>query len=357
MTVFRNKRNGRWVVQLYDRGTGKTRQVGTYDTRKEAKAAEAQHVARAVPGGGETVASFAARWLTVFPRSKQSTNVHNAERVRRFAAAHGRRRLDSITVAEARVWALSRPGDLSALRAMFNDARKLEVVTFNPFAALGIERGRGRRDLPSEWLTAADVAHLEDTARRCHGDYGDTMAAVIRFAAETGIRPGELFALERHDLIDDSTCAIRRAADSKTRTVTAPKNGRARTIVLTAPARRAALAAVAFAGSDLVFASPQGRQFWQSSFAYVWNPVRKAAGRPTMAFYELRHYCATRLLELGLSPADVAVQLGHTDGGALVMSTYGHPSENAARARILAATEAAESGAIKPIGLKAAHGA
>lgn len=53
-----------------------------------------------------------------------------------------------------------------------------------------------------------------------------------------------------------------------------------------------------------------------------------------MHFYELRHFCATHLLELGVSHADVAVQLGHTDGGALVMSTYGHPSEQAARERL-----------------------
>jgi hypothetical protein len=47
------------------------------------------------------------------------------------------------------------------------------------------------------------------------------------------------------------------------------------------------------------------------------------------------------LIELGLSPADVAVQLGHTDGGALVMSTYSHPSERQARQRILDATSRA----------------
>lgn len=52
---------------------------------------------------------------------------------------------------------------------------------------------------------------------------------------------------------------------------------------------------------------------------------------------ELRHCCATHLLELGVSHADVAVQLGHTDGGALEMSTYGHPSDSAARARVFAA--------------------
>jgi hypothetical protein len=54
----------------------------------------------------------------------------------------------------------------------------------------------------------------------------------------------------------------------------------------------------------------------------------------------LRHFCATHLLELGVSHADVAIQLGHTDGGGLIMSTYGHPSEDAARERVKRAYEA-----------------
>jgi integrase len=83
-----------------------------------------------------------------------------------------------------------------------------------------------------------------------------------------------------------------------------------------------------------LFATPRGRRFSKSSLLYYWRPVRAAFGRPEMDFYELRHFCATHLLELGVSHADVAVQLGHRDGGALVMSTYGHPSEDAARARL-----------------------
>jgi hypothetical protein len=35
-----------------------------------------------------------------------------------------------------------------------------------------------------------------------------------------------------------------------------------------------------------------------------------------------------------LTPADVAVQLGHTDGGRLVMTLYGHPDEDRARDRL-----------------------
>ena len=37
---------------------------------------------------------------------------------------------------------------------------------------------------------------------------------------------------------------------------------------------------------------------------------------------------------------DVAQQLGHTDGGQLVMELYGHPSEAGAHARLLAAWDA-----------------
>lgn len=70
-----------------------------------------------------------------------------------------------------------------------------------------------------------------------------------------------------------------------------------------------------------VFPSVTGAQLWATSFKWAWTPVRAAFGRPTMALHELRHFCATYLLELGLAPADVAVQLGHPDGGALVMST------------------------------------
>jgi hypothetical protein len=72
----------------------------------------------------------------------------------------------------------------------------------------------------------------------------------------------------------------------------------------------------------------------KGTLLYYWRPVRAAFGRPEMDFYELRHFCATHLLERGVSPSDVAVQLGHRDGGALVMSNYGPPAEDGARERL-----------------------
>lgn len=336
MSLYRRP-NGKWAVQTYDAAAGRMRQIGTYGTRKEAKEAEADAVARATAGGRETVQSFAARWLTVFPRPKASTNKHNQERIARFAGEYGRRRIDSVTVEEARAWAVQHRSELAALRAMFGDARKLDLVKHNPFAALGLEQSR-RRNVKPDWLTAHDIDRLTETARTVHGEYGPVMAAMVTFSAYTGVRPGELYALEWADLRGTSI-HIHRAADSKTRTVSTPKNGRAREIVYPRQARAAVEAMPRFHEQETVFVAPQGGRLWAPHFNWLWNPVRAAFGRPKMAYYELRHFTATHLLNLGLAPWEVAVQLGHTDNGKLVMDTYGHPSDMAARARILAALD------------------
>lgn len=109
---------------------------------------------------------------------------------------------------------------------------------------------------------------------------------------------------------------------------------------------------------DFVFHSPRGNPLVQGSHHYAWRTVRAAsrlpferqqAALPNVRWHDLRHFCAMQLLELGLDHFAVSVQLGHEDGGALVMSRYGHPSKDAARARLLRAfprdpREAARSG-------------
>src|SRR3954469_19497137 len=63
--------------------------------------------------------------------------------------------------------------------------------------------------------------------------------------------------------------------------------------------------------------------------------VRQRWGkRDKLELYELRHACATLLMERGLPPHVVANQLGHTDGGALVQRLYGHPAERGMRDQV-----------------------
>jgi hypothetical protein len=71
---------------------------------------------------------------------------------------------------------------------------------------------------------------------------------------------------------------------------------------------------------------------------------RKRMPDGKLDFYELRHRACTFMAEppphgLGLSSADIALQIGHTDGGALVERLYIHRNADLARARILASME------------------
>jgi integrase len=324
------KRGDRYGVRIYR--AGKQEWVGTFRTRTEAKAAEREALIRQRPTHDETVAQFVERWKRDFARPRASTNRHNAYMIKPFLADFGKVRMADVTRRDARQWALRHRSNVSVVRAMFNDALDEEVVISNPFANLGLEQSPGRRDLVA--LTEAEVHDLAEVALATLGDYGSTFRACILFAAYVGLRPAELFMLRWTD-VDFARGEVHvRQSLGSTGEVTKPKNGKTRTGTLPLPAATALREMPRRADSPYVFTTSTGRRFSKTSHYYYWNQVRAAAGRRGMDFYELRHFCATELLRRGVTHSDVAVQLGHTDGGALVMSTYGHPSEDAARARV-----------------------
>lgn len=352
---------GRWAAQGRD-ANGKRVQLGTFATKREAQKAEDNHKRRR-PGGDTTVAEWREHWLKVGDWA-DSTRAHHAERTKRFTAEHGKKRLVSINRTIARAFVADYPSCHQSLSAMFgaamyeDDEHGDPLLTVNPFSKL-VKNKTKKRDLQSEWMLDEDVAAIEETALRTIGAWA---AGFVRFAAEEGIRPGELFALGESDLNPEAgVLLVRWAADSKTRTLKRPKNGQAREIVLSRRALeaarslieardtgwrqvrkiendklRAAATAAELEPTPLIFTNPHGDQFWNNTWAYYWHQIRAAAGRPDMDFYELRHYCATRLLEGGLSERDVAEQLGHTDGGELVRKVYGHPSKRRALDRVRA---------------------
>ena len=332
------RRGKRWTAHGWDKALGYTKHLGTFDTRKEAAEAEADHLLRTTPTGLETCDQFAGRWVRDYPRGRESTNRHNAERVKSFARDFKGVKLTAVSKPTARAWAMKHRSNLAAVRAMFGDAVRDGLVEVNPFAELRLPGSKGRKDIVA--LTEAELVALADTAllpAMEMGEYGPIYRAMVLFAGYVGLRPGELFALERTDLRGDH-CTIERSLSS-TGEVGPTKTGKTRTVVVPPPAT-AALEQVPALPSGLLFTSPAGRRWSQPSHHRYWSLLRRFADRPGLDFYELRHCAATLLLERGLTPWDVAQQLGHTDGGQLVMSLYGHPSEAGARARILASWDA-----------------
>jgi len=330
-----HKRGKRWVATGYDRTTKAKRHLGTYSTKHEAVVAESGWKARTRPTGRETCDSFAERWPRDYPRPSASTNLHNAERLKRFARGFKSVKLIDLDRPTARAWALKHPSDLPAARAMFGDAVRDGLTTVNPFSALRLPQSRGRKDIVA--LTEAELTALADVAldRRMElEDFAPQYRALVLWAGYVGTRPGETFALRREDVSGEHV-TIARSYSSRSRQTTAPKNGHERVVTIPPPAL-AALDDVPHHRSGLLFETALCKQWTATNHQPVWTRLRLLADQPGLDFYALRHCAATMLLERGATPWDVAVQLGHEDGGQLVMERYGHPTEAGARARLLA---------------------
>ena len=339
MSVFR--RGGDWVAKFQLGGEQHWVPGGPWRTKSAAREAERRYRDRLDSRRtDETCASFSERWLGEWPRPAVSTQRLYAYAMRRFVQDFGPTALGEVERLSARSWALGVPRNVSrVVGIMYEDARNVGLVENNPFSNLR---------LPASEMTQEVVPPTLDEYRElleaCTvlGGYGPEFRAMIQFSAWTGVRAGELHAL-RWDDIGTDTIRIR-GARKRDGEIGKPKNGKEREIAFLPPAR--VLDEVDRRSDGFVFHSPRGNPLIQGSHHYAWRTVRaasqlpmerKAAALLNMRWHDLRHFCATQLLELGIDHFAVSIQLGHEDGGALVMSRYGHPSKHAARKRLMKA--------------------
>lgn len=340
--------SGRWRAQVHDPASKRNISVsrvlggpGTFNTKTEAK--RARELARARLGQAKpevvTVAGFWERWTEdpLFARPKQSTNIHNRERTKAFVAEYGGRPIDAIGDLVVAEWLAggSRNGTVPALRAMFNDAGSAKagrLVRRNPFARLGIARGPGRRDEqpPSEEQVWKIIRCARELAT-------PSFAAWLQVAAFTGLRSGELDALRRVNVdLQRSRIRVMEQFSAATRAFTLPKNGNTREAPLTDPAREA-LASLPIE-SEFCFAPIRGEHWTASARAYHWKAVKAAAGWQGSLYLATRHFAGWYMVNvLALPSEDVAIVLGHTDGGELVRRLYGHRDHDRALDRVAAA--------------------
>ena len=338
MSQFR--RGDRWVAKFQFEGRQVWVPGGPWRTKAEARHAEEVHRDRLARGSKhETCAEFAARWLREWPREAVSTRRLYSRAARSFSDHFGETVLSEVDRPAARSWAMGVPRNLSkAIAAMYEDARDVGLVKANPFSGLRLPRRVRTRVAPP----SPEELDLLLGACSTLGVYGPEFRALIEFCAWTGLRSSEVQALRWSDVEDDRVWVRRARKDDGA--YGPPKNGRERVVPFLGRAR--VLHRVPRrAGCDLVFHTPRRLPLSKGTLHYHWQAVRDGSGtsssrqisgvRP-IRFHDLRHFCATALLEEGASHFDVSVMLGHEDGGALVMSRYGHPSKDAARRRLLA---------------------
>jgi len=184
---------------------------------------------------------------------------------------------------------------------------RLEVFSIEQIEALARAAESGEWRVGRPYATPASEAIRREEDRQ--------LAELLRVAAYTGLRRGEIVALRWRDVRwSERVLVVERALSD---TVERSTKGRRVRYVPLADQALAALDRVAqrpnFVGpDDYVFASVVGNRLDPSALRRRFVAVRDEAGLPPLRFHDLRHTAGTLLTRV-LDPVTVKDVLGHAD--------------------------------------------
>lgn len=321
----------------------------TCRTKKEAEARLSDVVAELRSGtytepSDETVGVFLTRWLGSLSGTVRDSTLAGygfivntraipsigAIRLRDLSPEHLQRWLAELTTAGYATSTIRLSH--TVLRRALNAAVRWRVVPRN--VARDVTPPAAERNAARTWTAEEARRFLESSAR-------DPFATLWRLALDSGMRIGELLALNWDDVdFDRGTVAVRRTVtrnrdakwiigdDTKTRSgrrlialtpSTAAALRRHRTDQL---ARRLAIGP-AWVNTGLVFDGGDGALARPETVRYGFLRAVRLADVPSLTFHGLRHTCATLLLASGVHPKVVQERLGHASI-AITLDRYSH---------------------------------
>ena len=201
---------------------------------------------------------------------------------------------------------------VALLRHVLNVAIEAGVIYSNPAAALKRAAIRGKEiALP----TTDKFNALIDEMRAGHSRYSISCADFAAGLAFTGCRKGEAGQIEWRD-VDFEAGEIIIRGDPETGT----KNWELRRVPLIPDA----CALFERMRSEREGESLDAKVFRVRECQKALDRACKKIGINRITHHDLRHLFATRCIESGVDIPTVSRWLGHKDGGALAMKTYGH---------------------------------
>jgi len=201
---------------------------------------------------------------------------------------------------------------LALLRHVLSIAIEAGVIYSNPAVVLKRAAIRGKEiALPSTDNFNALIAEM----RAGHGRDSLNCADFALGLAVTGMRKGEANALEWRDVdFEAGEIVVRGDADTGT------KNWELRRVPLIPDAR----ALFQRMRSERANEALNAKVFAVRECQKALDRACKKVGTDRITHHDLRHLFATRCIESGVDIPTVSRWLGHKDGGALAMKTYGH---------------------------------
>lgn len=324
--------DGRWAaaVSLGKGPDGRRRRKTVYGEDKASvllKLGHAQASAGVViPHQVLTVESLLDKWLAAIRTTvKASSWARYAGVARRhITPALGLVQVDRLTTLDVQQLVQAHQAEPSTARYVWavlyralRQAARWGLVTRN--VAADVEHPRQKRGEVQHWTRA-------QAKRFQRGVRGHPYEALFVLAMSTGLRQGELFALEwdQVDLRGRTISVTHSQEDVAGHLVRGTvKSKKSRRLVTLDGTTVALLRKLTRAGAR-VFNAPEGGPLRKSNFIRrIWAPAVEHAGLPPLNFHGLRHTHATLLLLAGVHPKVVSERLGHASV-ALTLDTYSH---------------------------------
>jgi integrase len=298
------------------------RQAGGFTTKAEAQRALQNRLARLLPGGRAETLTL-AEWVEEYLGAHQGERVTIAKLrwlLGKATAALGEARLAELSPDQISAWRLTVPVGhrfeaTQALRQVLNRAVNWKLIEDNPAKRVPNPARRCREQRPFDsWQQIRSLAE----------QLGPTHGPMVLFAAATGLRPSELFALEQRDVDRAAGVVQIRRAYANGRV----KHTKTRLSRRAVPLQGIALEALAQLrpreDSPVHFPNADGGHLDFRNFnRRHWKPVQKAAGvDPLRDLYDLRHTYATFALRAGVPVFALSRFMGTSI--AMIDLHYGH---------------------------------
>jgi integrase len=214
---------------------------------------------------------------------------------------------------------------LATLKRILRDAEERGQNVDPGVYRLRIARSQEREP---RYLTWAEAEELQSWMP-------EHVARIVPIAILTMLRRGEILGLRDADLdLEAGSVSVFAQHQGGERVATKTRAGR-RTVDIGPWAvrllREQQLARLPNGGGYL-FPSRAGTPYDGNNFmARIFKPAARAAGIPDLTLHDLRHTGASLMIAAGCHVKVIAEQMGHSDGGALVLKRYGHLYKGARR--------------------------
>jgi integrase len=329
------KGSGEYWVFINHNSRRRSKKIGTKkaanQVKKEVEARLAKGDLGMLRGKCPNVGKYGKQWLDSPLREQTDSTLFKYRHAfeLHIESYFGNKRLDEIKRRHVKEFLTGlRSKGLSASRSklikavlsgIFENAIEDEIITVNPCQGTTKYCGNDVRVDISPLSVAEAQKMLENSA----GLETELQVAYL-VAVRTGIRLGELMALEWSD-IDWSkrTLEVSKTYDYRLDQTRSPKNKKTRAVDLS-PATVEALRRLrnqrrVASISGLVFVNEKGKRL---NYAYLERQMKKITPRP-IRFHDLRHTYATLRIAKGDNILDVSKQMGHTKIS-MTMDQYAH---------------------------------